>query len=255
VAGRVVYVHSQLHAGGLIRANERIAQIDPSGYDLAVQRARAVMDEAQAKLDLELVAAGMRRQAGQPFDAEGQVALPAVLHEPLVRQAAAALELAKAELATAELQLSRTSVVLPYDVLIVGEPVSLGQYVQAGRSLADACGTETFEVEASIRSEDLCRLGRLEGVGFAGPAPQGPRPAAEIKAVFAGREHTWAGEVVRTTGRVSSESGMISVVVEVPQPLEGSAERPPLLPGMAVEVFIGGEKAGAVIGIGDTGRL
>ena len=40
-------------------------------------------------------------------------------------------------------------------------------------------------------------------------------------------------------------SGMISVVVEVPQPLDASAGRPPLLPGTAVEVLIPGvPKAG-----------
>lgn len=240
VAGKVVYVHSQLHAGGLIRANEKIAQIDPSSYELAVRQARAVVDEAQARLDVEMAAKGMAQEQKQPFNPEGQVSLPAVLQEPLVRQAAAALESAQAGLASAELQLSRTSVVLPYDVLISGETASLGQYAGAGQSLGIACGTEAFEVEVPIRSEDLARLGVLGAVGPAGEAmEQGARPAVEVRGVFAGREYTWPGEVVRTTGRVNPESGMVSVIVEIPQPLEASADRPALLPGMAVEVVIG----------------
>lgn len=256
VAGRVVYVHSQLHAGGLIGANERIAQIDPSGYELAVRRARAAVDEAQAKLDVELAAKGMRREQKQPFDPEGQVNLPAVLQEPLVRQAAAALESAKAELAHAELQLSRTSVVLPYEVLIAGGTVNLGQYVDVGRSLAVAYGTEVFEIEAPIRSEDLGRLGGLEGLGLAGDASDGSHPAVEVRTVFAGGEHTWRGEVLRTTGRVDPKSGMVSIVVEVPQPLEASGDRPPLLPGMAVEVLLGGgREAGTVQGSESVGDL
>lgn len=259
VAGRVVYVHSQLHAGGLIRANEKIAQIDSSGYDLTARRARAAVDEAQAKLDIELTAAGMRREPGRPLDPEGQAGLPAVLHEPLVRQAAAALESAKTELAMAELRLSQTSVVLPYDVLIAGEAVSLGQYVEVGRSLATAYGTETFEIEAPIRSEDLSRLGGLEGIGPAGDPSEGSRLAAEVKAVFAGSEHTWTGEVVRTTGRVDPASGMLSVIIEVMQPLDvgaphvAPAQRPPLLPGMAVEVVIDGNPAAGAAN--DTGNM
>ena len=114
VSGRAVYVHSQLHGGGVIRANEKILQIDPSSYELAVRRARAVADEAQARLDLERAAGDMRRQQGQPSDVERQADLPLFVREPQVRQAEATLESTKTELMRAELELSRTSIALPY---------------------------------------------------------------------------------------------------------------------------------------------
>jgi multidrug resistance efflux pump len=230
VAGKVVYVHSQLHAGGLIRANEQIAQIDPSGYELAVRRARAAVDQARAKLDLDLAATGIRQSQGRSLEAEGQVDLPAILHQPLVRQAAAALETAQADLAMAELQLSRTSIVLPFDVLVAGETVSLGQYAGVGRSLAVAYGTQAFEIEVPVRGEDVDRLG--DGAELT-------QTSVEVKAVSAGGEHAWPGRVLRTTGRVDPESGMTSIVVEVPQPMETSGDRPALLPGTAVEVCLG----------------
>jgi membrane fusion protein, multidrug efflux system len=238
VAGKVIYVHSQLHTGGLIRANERIAQIDPSSYELIVRRARAAVDEAQARLDLELVAKGMRQAQGRSWDVENQVDLPAVLHEPLIRQTAAALESAKAELAMAELQLSRTSIVLPFDVLIEGPTVSLGQYVDVGRSLAVAYGTEAFEIEAPVQREDLKRLGITEG----GDGSEQIHITAEIRASSAGSEGVWRGNVVRTTGQVDRTSGMTSVVVEVPDPLGASTGRTFLLPGTPVEVSIGGNR-------------
>ncbi len=234
VSGKVIYVHSQLHAGGLIRANEKIVEIDSSRYELAVRRARAAVDEAQARLDLELVAKGMRPPQGRLQSPEDQMSLPAVLQEPLIRQVTASLESAKAELAMAELELSRTSILLPFDVLIAGETVSLGQYAEVGRPLAVACGTGAFEIETPVRVEDLDRLG-LAGVEEGAEPP--PR-VAEVKAVLAGREHTWLGRVLRTTRRVDPDSGMTSIVVEVPDPLKASAERPALLPGMAVEVLL-----------------
>lgn len=242
VAGKVVYVHSQLHAGGVIRANETIAQIDRSGYELAVRKARAVVDELQARLDLELAAKGMRPSQGQLPDVESRVDLPAVLYDPLVRQATAALESAKAELAVAELQLSRTSIVLPFDVLIDGQTASLGQYVDVGRSLAVAYGTEAFEIEAPVRQEDLDRL----GVAEIGDGSERTRPTAEIRASSAKGQGLWQGEVVRTTGRVDRTSGMVSVIVEVPHPLDVSGDRPALLPGTPVEVTIAVDKAGAL---------
>ncbi|MGE5297406.1 MAG: efflux RND transporter periplasmic adaptor subunit [Solirubrobacterales bacterium] len=238
VAGKVVYVHSQLRAGGMIRANEKIVQVDPGRYELAVRKARAVVDEALAKLDLERAAAGLRSSRDQDGDIEVQIALPAALQNPLVRQAEAALESAKADLAMAELELSRTSVVLPVDILIVDETASLGQYVDAGRPVATAYGTEAFVIEAPVAREDLDRLGISEGDDGSEPA----RTTAEVRAVVAGREHVWSGKIVGTTKRVNPSSGMTSILVEVPQPMAVSGDRPALLPGMAVEVFLGGDR-------------
>jgi len=65
-------------------------------------------------------------------------------------------------------------------------------------------------------------------------------PIARVKADFAGAEHIWRGRVVRTTGQVDRTSRLISVVVEVPEPFKLSDSRPPLLPGMFVEVLIEG---------------
>ncbi|NLH42005.1 MAG: HlyD family efflux transporter periplasmic adaptor subunit [Planctomycetes bacterium] len=245
VAGKVIYTHSQLRAGGLIRANEMIAQIDSSGYELAVRRAQAAVDEAQARLDLELAAKGMPKLQGRSLDVENQVDLPAVLHEPLIRQAVAVLESAKADLAMAQLQLSRTSIMLPFDVLVAGETASLGQYAQVGRSLAVAYGTEAFEIEVAVKSEDLARLG----------GPELPEMPVEVKGIVADREYIWPGEALRTTRQVDPESGATSIVVEVPRPMEASADRPALLPGTVVEVlFPGGQASGDSNGAENVGE-
>jgi hypothetical protein len=63
---------------------------------------------------------------------------------------------------------------------------------------------------------------------------------ATVRADFAGAEHSWKGYVIRTTGQVDKATRLVSVVVEVPEPFEASETRPPLLPGMFVEVLIEG---------------
>jgi multidrug efflux pump subunit AcrA (membrane-fusion protein) len=57
-------------------------------------------------------------------------------------------------------------------------------------------------------------------------------------AIVAGREHTWSGDLVGTTGRVDPASGTVSLIVQVRQPLDVPAGRAPLLPGMVVEVLV-----------------
>ncbi|MEN6337209.1 MAG: HlyD family efflux transporter periplasmic adaptor subunit, partial [Phycisphaerales bacterium] len=131
---------------------------------------------------------------------------------------------------------------LPFDVLIDGPTVSLGQYVAVGRSLAVACGTEAFEIEAPVRREDLDRLGITE----IGGGSERAHTTAEIRAPSAPGEGLRQGEVVRTTGRVDRTSGMASVIVEVPHPLDVSGDRPALLPGTPVEVTIAVDEAGAL---------
>jgi RND family efflux transporter MFP subunit len=241
VAGRATFLHSGLRAGGVIRAGEKVVQIDPSDYELAVRLARADVAEAQARLETETAAADIARRDWRRENPETQASSPLVLREPQVRQARAALEAAQARLATAELQGQRTVLSLPFDVLIVEKKVDLGQYVVAGQPLARVYGLEAFEVEVPLRDEDLARLDHPERLLPArSDARERPRVPAEVKARFAGREYSWQGYVVGARGQRTGPTSTLPVVVEIPRPLEASGERPALLPGTFVEVLITG---------------
>jgi len=50
VAGKVVYIHPELIAGGLIPAKETILRIDPRDYELAVRQAEAAVADARVLL-------------------------------------------------------------------------------------------------------------------------------------------------------------------------------------------------------------
>ncbi len=238
VAGRVTFVHSELRQGGMIRAGEKIVEIDPRDSELAVQEARAAVAEAQAGLDLRATEAEVMHR----LNPEEEPNLPRVLGEPQRRQARAALEAAQARLALAELQLERTTLALPFDALIVANGVDLGQYVTVGQPLARAYGVETFKVEVPLTDGDLARLDRPETLLPAGGGAKEAEPrTAVVKATFAGREYIWQGCVVGTAGRADEATGAISVVVEVPRPLEADDGRPSLLPGTSVEVLLTGQ--------------
>lgn len=228
VPGKVVYVHPQLKAGGRISTEEKIIQIDPKDYELAVEQAKATVAEAQVRLDTEKAEAGVARKEWRQLNPDAEPSSPLVLREPQIRRARASLESAKAQLATAELKLERTSLSMPFDVLVMDEKVDLGQYVVVGQSLGSAYGIEAVEIEVPLEDDELAWFDVSDS-------------KAQVKADFAGNEHIWTGRVVRTTGQVDRQSRMVSVVVEVPDPFDTSGGRPPLLPGVFAEVFIEGK--------------
>jgi RND family efflux transporter MFP subunit len=241
VVGKVISINPQFRAGGFIRAGEQILQIDPRDYELAVQQAEAGVADALVKLDLEKAEAAVALDEWQQLHPGTEPASPLVLREPQIRQAEALLESAKAALAIAELSLERTSLSLPVDVRIVTESVDLGQFVSTGRVVGSAYGIEAVEIEVPLEDKELAWLDIPdEIVSFNSHNPSGRVSIAEVKAEFAGSNHTWKGKVSRTTGQVDRTSRLISVVIEVSKPFDASEQRPALLPGTFVEVLIRG---------------
>jgi len=241
VPGKVVYVHPQLKAGGFIPADREILRIDPRDYQLAEQQAKAAVAEAQVRLDTERAEALVARKEWEGLHPDSEPNSPLVLREPQIRRAQASLESAKAQLAISQLKLERTTLALPFDALITDERVDLGQYVVVGQPLGSAYGIESVEIEVPLEDEDLAWFNIFENtVSVNGNNGSAEYIAAQVKARFAGAEHTWPGRVVRTTGQVDRTSRMVSVVVEVAEPYDISGGRPPLLPGAFVEVLIEG---------------
>jgi RND family efflux transporter MFP subunit len=241
VAGRATFLHSGLRAGGVIPAGETVIRLDPADYELAARQARAAVAEAQAYLDAETAGAQMARRDWYQANPEQPPEASLVFREPQVRQARAALESAQARLAVAELQRQRTAVSLPFDVLVVEEKIDLGQYVPAGQPVAKAYGIDAFEVEVLLRDEDLAKLDNpVALLPTRDAAHQTCRTPAEVKATFAGRQYTWQGYVVGAAARMDDASQSLPVIVEIPRPLDSGGDRPALLPGTLVEVFITG---------------
>jgi RND family efflux transporter MFP subunit len=242
VAGKVVYIHPEMKVGGLIRANEKILQIDPRDYELAVRQAEATVADATVQLDTERAEAEVARKEWNQLHPGVEPTSPLVLREPQIRKAKATLDSAQAQLAIAKLRLERTSLSLPFDALVTSESVDLGQYVVGGQSLARAYGTEAVEIEVPLETDELAWFDVFENSIFAnGDKDVAEKTPVKVISDFAGTEHTWQGYVVRTTGQVDKTSRMISVVVEVPNPFKVSDSRPPLLPGVFAEVMIQGK--------------
>jgi RND family efflux transporter MFP subunit len=242
VSGKVISINPHLKAGGFIPAKEQILQIDPRDYKLAVQQAQAAVADADLMLEIEIAEADLARRDWQELHPDAEPNSPLVFRQPHIQQARAALQSAKAQLATAELRLERTSLSLPFDGMVVAETVDLGQYVNTGQPIAQIYSIEAVEIEVPLEDWELAWFNiPASPVAINGHNPSTAGSEAEVRSEFAGGRHIWKGHVVRTTGQVDKTSRMVSVVVEVPEPFKGANGRPPLLPGMFVEVLIKGK--------------
>jgi len=242
VAGNLVYVNPAFRAGGFIKANQPIVRIDQRDYELAVEQAQAIVADAEVKRDLEQAEAGVALEQWKQLNPNKTPASTLVTRGPQMKQANAALKSAQAKLESAQLNLERTKVSLPIDTVILTAGVDLGQFVGVGQSIGSAYGIESVEVEVPLEDHELEWFDVPEGPPASNvKLTTMPKTAATIKADFAGAEHTWKGYVTRTTGQIDTVSRMVSVVVEVPEPFSKIDNRPPLMPGMFVEVRIKGK--------------
>jgi RND family efflux transporter MFP subunit len=240
VSGRVVQVHPSLVAGGFFRAGEPLVVIDPRDYELAVDRSRATVAGARVRLEQELAEAEVARAEWQSMNPGQAPPSGLVVREPQVAQARAEIEAARADLRTAELNLERTRVAVPFDGIVVSESVDVGQYVAPGRAVAMVYGTEQVEIRVPLESREL--------EWFDVPSRPGAGGATvDVTLGDAGSGHSWTGTVVRMEGQVDPASRMVHVVVAVRDPFSRIGGRPPLLPGTFVDVSIRGRSLEDVV--------
>lgn len=231
VSGRVVWVNPNFRPGGFLEAGANLFRIEAKDFELQLQQARAVVAEAEVKLDLEKAEAAVAIQEWQQLHPGTRPDSALVLRTPQIRQAQAQLESARASLAKAKIDLDRTNVTLPIKVCISSKSVDLGQFVTAGKLLGRAYGTETMEVELQIKDEDL---------KWFDVSSDSSKTTAEVMADFAGERRKWNGHVKRTTGQVDRNSRMVAVVVEIGDAFHAEDQNQRLMPGTFVEVNING---------------
>jgi len=248
VSGRVSSVSDSLRPGGFFERGDVLLTIDSSDYDIELRRARANHERTQG--ELELAEQNLARQEGLiSRDASSQALLDDT--RARVRITRAGVESTRAALERAARDLERTELRAPFAGRVLEEHVDVGQFIARGSSVATLYAIDVAEIRLPIPDDELAHLGlpldyRGSAQGEAANAEAGPE--VQIHARFAGRDHTWAGRVVRTEGQIDPTTRMVHVVVEVRDPYARGtdAERPPLAVGLFVEAEIRGRIANEV---------
>lgn len=286
VAGRVARIAPVLERGARVAAGTEIAKIADEDYQLAVGKADADIAAAQAGLDelaldeanlrtsleierraLELAERDLQRQ--RDLVRRGNTSQASVDDSELavVRQRATVQgiendlrlmptkrrtqELAKAvseaDMATALLNLDRTSIKTPFDGRIAEVDVEATQYVGVGQVLATLDGIDTAEVDVQVPQSRMKAFSELGFGRFGGTADpvrsfreliDRAGVSAVVRLRFDDRDIEWPGRLARISDTVDPATRTVGLIVVVDEPYAGArvGERPPLIKDMFVEV-------------------
>lgn len=193
VSGRVTESSSSFRTGGFVQRGDLLFQIDPTDYELAIERRRAEIaqlmadiarlrqkeENRQADLDIavrqvELVTGEMQRNERlreQSVISSGQYDLSRQnffrqqrtvqsienglsLLPVRLRQKRAALEASRSEFKRAALQLSRTTIMAPLDARVRETSLDAADFAGAGRLVGRTFDVSALEVPVSLPVED-----------------------------------------------------------------------------------------------------
>ena len=233
VAGRVVAVAPSMVAGGFFAKGDVLVDVERVDYEFALEESRARLVAAESELDNAEKAYRRAEELAQTQSVSESVYDDALNRLNLAR---ASLRAVRASLARAQRDLARTRMIAPYDGRVRTERVDVGQFVNRGEMIATLYSIDYAEVRLPLRDADLAFL----PLSLARTADETPMPKVILRAEFAGTEHTWEAQVVRTESELDPRTRMINVIAEVPTPYEPVGNSPPLKVGLFVEAEIFG---------------
>lgn len=152
VSGKVTNINPDLQAGGRIGKGETILQIDDGNLRANVERAQAQLATAEAR----------QSQAEAERDRQINLAEIGASPEKAAEQAIAGYEDAEAgvrqarsQLAIARRDLQKSSIVSPFDAIVVSETVAPGTFVSPGQPLARLISAGEGEIQAGLPAKDV----------------------------------------------------------------------------------------------------
>jgi len=233
VTGKVMSVSDKFIEGGQFAANEPILQIDDADYRVALKSAEASVAEARVELDIELASAETNKREWLDLVGESiEKANPLRLNKPQVQRSRARLDAAKAQLAQAQLDYSRTTISAPFAGRILSKSAEIGQFVSRGTSVGRAFSTDSVEIRIPMTDLQITDLGLKLGQVLEGNSLQ-----AKVSTKFGSNRHHWQGYLKSVDASVDRETRLLFGTVVVDSPFKLASESAiPLAPGLFVDV-------------------
>lgn len=233
VGGAVTAIHPELRAGGRFRAGEVLARVQAVDYELALARARAEVSSASTALEVQRAEAEAASSEWTLLHPEEPVP-ELVGRQPQIEEAEARLQAARAQVESAELDLARTELRLPFDGCVLAASIDVGQVIAPNQAVGSVYATDVFEVPVPLESDEL----RWIELPADRPGAEGSPARVHVRA--GGEVLTLEGRAVRLEGRLDATSRLARLVIQV-RP-EGPTPRlsARILPGLFADVEIEG---------------
>lgn len=247
VSGEIISIGSNLQPGGFFKRGETLATIDPIDFQLTVLQFQQDVARAESELDLEM---GNQQIARKEFEILGQQVSESekklMLREPQLAIKKVALDTARAKLAQAELNLSRTEVSAPFNGVVLKRTIHSGTRVTPSTPLATLAGSEEFWIKLAVPVEQLQWI----------KIPQNPSDEGSTVRILLpygeGKEAVRQGRVSRLAADLDTQGRMAVLYVTVSDPLclqPANHGKRQLLLNSFVQVEISGRELDSVIAI------
>lgn len=243
VAGEIIKLHDDLEPGGIFQKGDSLIWLDDKDFKLKVQMKKAVLNKAEAALQLELVQQRIAQSQLNTYrnkDDNTRLDKDMILRKPQERSSRADIQIAQSELDDAQLDLERTVIKAPFNSVVLEENIDLGEQADLQRVLVTLAGVDSFWVKVSIP------IKYLQWIVF--PSRKNPEGS---KVSIISRRGTRSGRVLRRYTQLESQGRMAQILVEVKDPLglkDGNG-KPALLVGEYVKIKIYGKELKDVVAI------
>jgi multidrug efflux system membrane fusion protein len=245
VSGAVLEVSPQFVVGGVFQAGDLLMQLDPTDYQVALQRAQARLISMNAQLSFERARSA---QAEKEWAMTGRPATEApllALRKPYLAEAQANVLQAEAEVKQAQQKLDKTSIRAPYSGMVADKGADIGQFVTMGSKLGEVFAIDYAEVRLPMTKRDLSMM---DVQIF---ASNGVKPSVVLNATVGGAMVQWNALLVRSEGVVDQRNRSEYLVAQIVDPynIQQHSDKPALLMGTFVRATIVGKKLNKVFAV------
>jgi RND family efflux transporter MFP subunit len=236
VAGEILWIHPEFVEGGIVKKDQALVKIDPTEYELALIRTKAVLQSAMLELRTEEGRQEIARSEWAILGLEEnstELDRELALRQPQLAANRAKLEAARAEIKQAELNLERTVVKAPFNAIIRSANVDAGAQVTNQGTLANLVGSDRFYIEALIPMDRIKWIHIPDNSGDAGSSAK----------IVSGSGRILEGRLYKLLGEIESNGRQARLLIEVKDPLDltrKNGDRHPLLLNDYVSVEIEG---------------
>lgn len=234
VSGRVEYLHPALIPGGLIAKDEILLRLDEVDYRLALRQAQDNLALAEADFRLEEGQQEVALKEWQLINAISNEiddsSKDLALRRPQLAKVKAQLESARTAVEKARVDLERTVIRAPFDLVVRSEQIDLGSEVTPTTQLATLAAVDSFHAEIVLPTAKLSWFTMPDEGGIGG---------AEVE-IFTQAQGPYPGRIISLAPDLDEDGLMARLRVLVDDPLGRETKRPPLLLGAFVEARIKG---------------
>ena len=234
VGGEVIYRSKKFSEGSSVISGEILAKIDDTDLQLQYKNALLQLASAEVQFAVQQAEAEIAQEA---WDQVGEgVPQELTTKKPQLKQAKAALEVAKAQVQSAEKKLNKTEITAPYTGRIQNINIDLGSTIIPGQPVGSMYTSNEIEVTLSVKDSDLKFLDIPMDGRKLNPDQ---KSIVVIKSLYKGEMQEWAGNLERVDGVIDPMTRMIKLIANFKNNF--IEETKPILPiGLFVEAEING---------------